>query len=158
MSKHLRLLALLLCTVLLLSTGCSAQTKDFTVKELTITLTEEFKEASYNTYDGSFESRNMAVYILREEFELFDGGDVEVDLTYYTDLLIEGNGLDVQAQSKEGLTYFVFDKNADGDAYTYYAFTYEGTDAFWLVQICCRTENAEKLESAVFQYAKSVKV
>ena len=153
-----RILALMLCAVLLLSTGCSAQTKEFSVKELTITLTEDFQEASYPSYDGSFESRDMAVYILREEFELFDGGDVEVDLAYYTDLLIEGNGLDVQTQSKDGLTYFVFDKDANGDAYTYYAFTYEGDDAFWLVQICCRTENAEKLESTVLQYAKSVKV
>ena len=152
-----RILALILC-VLLLCTGCSAKAKDFTKEGLTLTLTEDFKEQTDNTYTAYYLSDTVAVYALREEFELFEGGDVEVDLPYYMDLVIETNGLDSEPQEKDGLIYFVFEKKVNSNDFTYYAFAYEGSDAFWLVQFCCETKNVQKLESTIFQYAKSVKV
>ena len=153
-----RILALLLCIVLLASAGCSAQPKDFSKEGLTITLTEDFKEQNDKSYTAYYLSDTVAVYALREEFELFEGGDVEVDLPYYMDLVIEANGLDSKPQEKNDLLYFVFEKEVKDNDFTYYAFVYEGSDAFWLVQFCCETKNAEKLEDTIFQYAKSVKV
>ena len=153
-----RILALLLCTVLLLSTGCAAKAKTFSAKDFTITLTEDFQETAYDTYDASYQSDSMAVYVLRQEFELFEGGDVEVDLEFFTEYMISVHNLDVEPQTKDRLFYFVFEKEVNSNTFTYYAFAYEANDAFWLVQFCCETKNVEKLEKSIFQYAKSVKV
>lgn len=161
--KKLISVLLLACIVMTFAAGCDSISdfltpadKTFTKSGMSITLTEEFAEKEYVSYTSTYESTDIAVYTLKEEFTLFGGVDYSLDA--YTDLVISANGMSEQVQHKDGLTYFTYQQDVNGKSFQYYAFTYKGEDAYWLIQFACTQDNSSKLESDIFQYAKSVEV
>ena len=151
------LLTLMLACSLLLC-GCSLfaeKEQTFTAGELTLTLTNRFFESEYEGYDVVFDSSKVAVFALKEEFT--DEFGAEKTLNDYAELVIAANEMkDVTVQTKDGLTYFNYKSDVDGDEYTYYAFVYKTDDAFWMVQFACDSKSADKQVDNFFKYAKSV--
>lgn len=132
--------------------------KAFEKSGMSITLTNQFTEKEHLSYTSIYDSKNMAVYTLKEEFSLFEAFDSDLTLDEYADLVVEANKLTCEKQYKDDLTYFLYEKEANGKQMSFYAFVYEGDDAFWLIQFACESDNAEKLEDRIFTYAKSVNV
>ena len=58
-------------------------------------------------------------------------------------------------QTADGLCYYDYTADVDGDSFTYRVFAFKGSDAFWLVQIAVLTEDAESLEADIMAWAKS---
>ncbi len=132
--------------------------KDFSSNGMTITLTDEFIKADIENYTVSYDSKNVAVFALKEEFKLVDGFQ-NYTLKQYGDLVIQNNNLSSsKIENIDGLTGFEYEfTNPDTkDTYKYFSFVYKSNDAFWLVQFATLTENANEYSSKIFEWAKTV--
>lgn len=132
------------------------QPKTFSKAGASITLTESFVEKELVSQTAYFESANMIVTMLKEEFSMMPGlGSITEE--EYARLAIQINGMDVPyATSEDGYAYFEFQKTISGNDYSYYATCFKANDAFWLIQFGCFTKNYEKMKPEMQKYAKSV--
>lgn len=132
--------------------------KTFSSDGMSITLTEEFRKTNINYFTAAYESNDVAVFILREAFTLFDGlGDYTLD--QYADLMILSNGLSAaKRKTGEGLTYFTytFTNPETKITYQYFSYVYKSNDAFWLVQFATPDQNAQEYAKQITKWAKSV--
>ena len=153
--------ALLVCCCL---GGCAkidtlTEDRTLTFHDLTITLPGYFENQLSSSYTGQdtfmYGVYEISVTGVREEFALFD----EIpSLEEYGNKLISTNNLNTFLEQEEGLTTFTYSYMDGTTSYTYLAAVYEGSQAFWLVQASCKTENFDSTRDALFTYLKSVTV
>jgi len=132
--------------------------KDFSSDGMTITLTDEFVKTDIENYTVAYDSKNVAVFALKESFSLVDGFE-DYTLEQYGDLLLQNNNLSsFELENIEGLTGFEYEfTNPDTkDICRYFSFIYKAKDAFWLVQFATLTENADAYSSRIIEWAKTV--
>ena len=132
--------------------------KDFSSNGMTITLTDEFIKADVEKYTVAYDSKNVAVFALKEEFTLADGFQ-NYTLEQYGDLVIQNNNLSSsKIENIDGLTEFEYEfTNPDtNDTYKFFSFVYKTNDAFWLVQFATRTENVDEYSSKIVEWAKTI--
>ena len=151
--KKRNLIALLLCAVMLLTCGCSAKAKTFTASGMTIELTEDFTEKDMLGFTAVYQSEDVFVFALKEEFDIL--GD-EMNVDEYAELVLEANQMDADVEHEGEHTYFTFDKTVSGKDMTYTAVLYKGEDAYWMIQFACLSKDYDKLEDTIFGYANSV--
>lgn len=159
-------ITLILALMLTLFTGCHLTTniqkivqpaeKTFSKSGMSITLTEQFAEKEHVSYTSVYESKDIAIFTLKEEFSLFGGADYSVK--EYAELVIEANKLTSDVKTQDDLTYFDYDKEINGKDFQYTAFVYKADDAYWMIQFACAQDDADALKDEVFKYARSVKV
>ena len=161
-----RPLKILICVVLVFFCLCGCtkidtmtedQTHTFT--DLSITLPGYFENRLHSDYTARdtfmYGVYEITITGIREGFELFD----EVPkLEEYGNLIISNNSLSSALQQEENLTTFTYSKLEGTTSYTYLAAIYEGSEAFWLVQAGCKTENFEDTRESLMTYLKSVTV
>ena len=126
------------------ATDYSANAKEFSKSGMTLTLTEEFRELSYEGYTACYESQNVAVYVFKEPFSAIPGSG-NMPLTDYANLVRENNASSTPTpiMTKNGLTYMEYDSQHQQTEETYASLCamYKGSDAFWLIQfVCDKTE------------------
>ncbi len=128
---------------------------------ISITLNEAFKEVDYNNYTVAYNSENVTVLVLKEEFSLLEGfGDYTV--MQYADMVRESNSKHSPTTVSEdedlvSFEYGYFNKEVNM-AYKYFTTMFKGDDAFWLVQFACEEDKYETLKPEMIKYAKSVNV
>ena len=147
----------LLSTINMFKTNAD-EPKIFSDKGIQITLTEAFEQVEDERYDLAYNTKVVAVLIMKEEFSLMEGFENNT-LEQYCDLVIQNNGLSGSTvQKKDGLTGFSYTTTAQGSdqQLRYFAYAYKTENAFWLVQFGTPETNAEKLASQFEQWAKSV--
>ncbi len=132
--------------------------KDFTVEEMQITLTDEFMNIPMGDFDACFGTDDVAILVLREDFELMeDLGDYTLE--EYGQLLLEAYELQgiAELQTVEGITYFEYEADADpNETYYYFATIYKNNDAFWTVQFAVLTEEKEEYIPYFTEWAKTI--
>ena len=148
-----------LATSGILSSSTKEKPKDFSTNGMTITLTDNFRKTVVPDYTACYESKDVAVFVVKEEFDLFDGfGDYTLE--EYGTLIIEGNALDssVKLQNKNGLTSFEYQaiSEEDGKLYNYYVVVYKASDAFWMIQFVTVKSNSQSYQKSIIDWAKSV--
>ncbi len=132
--------------------------KDFSSSGMTITLTDEFIKADAKDYTIAYDSKNVAIFALKEEFTLADGFQ-DYTLEQYGDLVLQNNNLSSsKIENTEGLTGFEYEfTNPDTkDTYKYFSFVYKSNDAFWLVQFATLTENVDEYGPKIIEWAKTI--
>ena len=138
--------------------GGSNDPKTFTANGMSITLTKAFKETQMQGFTNCYDSADVAVFALKEEFTLMEGFE-KYTLEQYADLVIQNNNLSEAVVKKEnGLTGFQHEwVNPDTqDTCRYISFVYKTEDAFWLVQFATLKENADARMEDITQWAKTV--
>lgn len=168
--KHLTLISLLLAAVLLL-TGCKGGGElvphepvpmDFSRGGMTITLDDTFTEKEYVSYTACYESRDIAVFVLKEEFSLFENTEYgpETTVEEYVDLVRRSNALGDSAlvTNAGDLCYLEYDSEANGKTYTYKVFGFKGADAFWLLQFAAVKENYPNVAGQIDGFAQSFRL
>lgn len=142
----------------LVSTGIlfPEKAETFTHEQFSITLTNRFDSEPDRDFVAVYEADEALVMISNKTFasapEL-----TSMSVTTYNQYVQQG----VQAPSKtpvrteEGLCYFDYTANIDGDDFTYRAFAFKGSDAFWLVQIVTFTSDFADSEADIMEWAKS---
>lgn len=136
----------------------SARAKTFSSDGMTITLTEDFKETKMEPYTVVYESKDAAVFVLREPFSLTSGFENN-SLKDYADLVIRANNLgSAEVKTEDGLTYFVyqFTNPETKDVYHYFSYVYKTDDAFWMIQFTTLDKNAKAYAKQTKEWAKSV--
>lgn len=132
--------------------------KDFSSNGMTITLTDEFIKTDIENYTVVYDSKNVAVFALKEAFALADGFQ-NYTLEQYGNLVLKNNNLSAsELQNLDGLTEFEYEFTNPNtkDTYKYFSFVYKADDAFWLVQFATLTENVNEYRAQILEWAKTV--
>ncbi len=132
--------------------------KQFAVDNMQITLTSEFTTESYQGYNGVFASREVAVFVVKEEFSLMEGLEVYT-LQQYGELVIDNNGLAgiVELSEAEGICYFDYEyDNTEENTIYYLSSLFKGEDAFWIIQFAVPAEETEAYLPQLIEWAKTI--
>lgn len=132
--------------------------KTFTCEEMSITLTNEFRE---NEATGDFlavyGSKNVGVLALKEPFSILEG--LETKTTgEYAELVIRGNQVNSDgSKTADGLTWFEYkNDNSPNEPIRFFAYVYKTGDAFWMVQFAVPEAKAGQYAASIAAWAKSV--
>ena len=153
--KKIIVLFIMMVLVLGLS-SCSllSKEKEFTVSDLTITLTNKFVEKDVIGFTSTYQSTDVLVFVLEEDKDQLNSG---LTLEKYAKLILEVNKLDdVDYEEEDDYIYFEYTKDVSGKDYYYYARTYETEDSFWLIQFACFESKQDKLFDDIEKYADSI--
>lgn len=144
--------------VAVIRAGSAQKPKTFRSNGMTITLTNEFRNADPRSFTAVFDSKNAAVFVSKEYFS--DAPGLE-DLTSeeYAELSIRANGIEnAERKNYDGTPGFEYSfTNPDTkEVYRYFTYTYKEGGAFWLVQFVTLEKNAEEYAPRFAKWAGSV--
>lgn len=131
------------------------ESKTFQKDGIQLTLTEKFTETRselgfYAYYVADF----CGVVVLNEDFSLADGA-ADLSLEEYIGNVIANNGhKNVEPQCRDGLWYYV----KDSGNMRSYSYSFKGSNAFWIVQFVCMTQDAPMLEDLFYLWAECIEV
>lgn len=155
-----RIMAAVLAAVMLcLLCSCGASEKDFSKAGMTITLTNKFVEKDLVTQTAYYESTDAIVTVLREGFDIFQQNGLDYNITkkQYAEMCVFQNNLTAIVDENEKYAHFSYQKEINGQDFSYEAYCFRTDDAFWLIQFACHTKNLSKMTSVFEKYANSVK-
>ena len=134
------------------------QPQDFTVDNMTITLSSEFRAADYEGFTQCYESRNMGVSVLKESFSQYPILE-DYTLEEYGDAVMWANGLtDSSLTPYADFMYFTYTSTDDaGNTFGYLATVHKGSDGFWLIQFSTLEEKYPDYESQFLEWAETVR-
>ena len=142
----------------LVGCGQEVQSKTFSEQGMSITLTNEFKEFDAGEFTVGYESKNVAVIALKEEFSLMEGFE-DYTLEEYGNLVLKNNEMDFcELNTAEGLTYFEYlytDPESEED-YQYFSCVYKAEDSFWLIHFVTLADSLGVYADQMLTWAKSV--
>ncbi len=133
---------------------------DFTVGEMTITLTNAFEEVEppYGI-DKHYVSPFCGVLFLCESYADVPAF-VDISPEDYCDVIkIDSGNATPETETRGDLVWFEYDYYEEElhASYTYYLFAYKSDDAMWLVQFYVLTDGKENVEGLIFDMADSVR-
>ncbi len=130
------------------------QDKTFTVRDLSITLTDAFTQADDDDTEASFESDYCGVYLFRDPFEYLPE-IADWTLEEYAEAIMPD---DAELKEKDGMPYleYRYSDEETGNTYYYIVVPVKGRDAFWAVNFATVLDNAVRLRPSIFRWAKSV--
>ncbi|MGM9680466.1 MAG: hypothetical protein ACI3XR_03065 [Eubacteriales bacterium] len=161
-----KFLALILCTVTLLTTlalaSCSENTKEYSSSGITVTLPDSFVEKELIGYTYYLQSTDVIFAAVKEEFSAATliPGFKDYTLKQYADLVVTANLLTgiATVEETDGLTYLTYEKDVSGQTYFYIAPVFKGSDAFWLVNFGCFASDKDEYSEKFIEWAKTIKV
>ncbi len=161
--KRFAALVCAMAVIMGLAAGCSIQEKVFdTGAGLTITLPGNFQEENDASTGATacYMTNNAGVLILKDTFEDLEDAGFSSDMTLdeYGQIVIEANSLTMDLQEADGIKYFTYEDGDEGQQLTHYATVFEGSDAFWLVQFFCLSDQYENLQSDFQEWAKTIQI
>ena len=163
MKKSISLIALMAALSLLL-TGCGITQllEDQTINygDLTMTLPGYYQDYSQQefaqNYSFVYGFNDVAIMGLREEITLFTSYGSDLTLEEYAQMVIDGNGLNCEVETVDGLITFSFTSENSGQTHAYLAAVYQSARAFWLIQIGCLENNYENNREKFINILKTV--
>lgn len=160
MKKRILMLIVLFGIGFVLSGCLASQDKVFTIDDLQITLTDDFKETDQDEgFTAYFESNTIGVAIMKETFASLEVIDLNSESTIeeYIAAVQSAGNVSYEIQNKDNITYFTYESEIDGTNFYYMTAFYKGNDAFWIVNLFCEETNKSELENSLMNFAKSVK-
>lgn len=141
--------------VILANPGATGEPKEFVCEQLHITLNDYFKETSSDGFNVCYESRDVAIFVLKENLQ------EDKTLEEYGQMVISANEMDssVELQEDSGLYYFEYDyvsSNPD-DSIGYFAAVFKNGEDYWLIQFACYEESYQEYRDNFIDWSKSVR-
>ena len=159
-----RFLAIALSLILVFSmtsclkSGFEGAEKTYTYENMSITMSENFREISYTGFDVCYESADVAVFCIKEPFTLAEGIE-DLTLDDYAALTLEANAMqNPTLKDVDGIPVMEYTYYNEGTAitYAYFSALYKSGDAFWVVQFACNEDLYAENEAFLIKWAKSV--
>ncbi len=162
MKKYVSILAILLLVCLAFG-GCAKNDKLFYSTHLTISIKppEDFQEVKIEGLAAAYESEYMAIRVLRERFESYEGVDERINedtsALEYAQFLSEINeGSEGGAFVEGDLTLFYFTQVGSEKTFRGAAYVYKSVDSFWTVQFITEEKDFEQYRNQIVEMALSV--
>lgn len=163
------LACLLLLTMILTLSAClvkkdpkTAKDKEFTCGNMSITLTDGFREARVNGYATAFESADSTIYVIKEAFADLTEEQAALDVAAYGDLFRFNNATRSPAvlstENELVSTEYTFADEETGVTYKYFTAFFKGSDAFWAVEFACEESLFADYKACFVRWAQSVVV
>ena len=143
-------------------TAVVAQTFTSQYMDLSVTLTNQFSVyQSNNDYYYLYTNTDMLFMAERASFQLLENVGWDTDSTTadtYAQAIIAGNNLNssLVSDGENNLVYFDYTSNVQGVSYYYLAFSFKGTDAFYLCQFSCKASESESNYDQFMLWAKTI--
>ncbi|MBQ4121079.1 MAG: hypothetical protein IJD35_03590 [Clostridia bacterium] len=157
MKRILLVLTALVLLVSLVSCG-EAQPKTFTAEGMSVTLTDAFTKRSVDGYTVTYDSKDVAVFAIKESFSLFEGYDVTLE--EYADLVRQSNASrnPTAVVERDGVLTmeYSFLNESENETYKYLCTMFKGEDAYWVIQFATKENAYDGLFDTLMTYAKSV--
>ncbi len=154
------LLLLTLIGLMLGLTACSSNPKNFTCRDMTITLTDDFQEKEMNEFDAYYSSEKVLFSAVEETEEDLQYAGYEIaNLKGYCLELVNQNGVAPESLVQRG-DYYYFTHTAvkSGAKYTYVHCMFEGHNSYWICEFVCKSKDYDKLEDDIFDWADSITI
>jgi len=131
--------------------------KDFTVGDLSITLTDQFERTSpMGNQTAAFLSDDKGVVFVKESFSEYTGLEF-FTIDAYAQLSKEANPqINTALQQENGYTYYEYTARVDGDKMCYITFYYKSDNAFWAITFFTMADHYQDARPQFFTWAKSV--
>jgi hypothetical protein len=159
MKKIALLMAVLMLTLSLASCGLMGE-KTFTKDGISITVKGFFTEQNglNEDYNLILISPDAGVMILKETFDSFASVALDTNMSVkdYAKIVMTSNVLEGEPTEEDGLTYFTYTAESEGQEFTYIGFCFRGSDAYWLVQMYSPSDKFETMKPDFVTWAKSV--
>ncbi len=158
------LLCLLAVLMVLPITACNKDTatasdKVFSSNGMNITLTSAFKKSKVEGYTVVYDSPEIAVFGLREDYA-YVAQLKDMTLSEYADIIYKNNSSKSPkpVSTVDGLTVIEYEfHNEELDKnYSYFTVMFKCDDCFWMVQFACETENYEANRPYFINWAKTI--
>lgn len=157
MKRILLVLTALVLLVSLISCG-EAQPKTFTAEGMSVTLTDAFIKRSVDGSTVTYDSKDVAVFAIKESFSLFEGDDVTLE--EYADLVHQSNASKnpTAVVERDGILTmeYTFLNESENETYKYLCTMFTGEDAYWVIQFATKENAYDRLFDTLMTYAKSV--
>ncbi len=136
-----------------------SKTTTFTVEEMNITLPKEFNPSnSLSGFTACYVSEEVSVFVTKEAFA--ENSNLSLySLENYRLNLLHQNGLMYNdLRNPENNPYFVYDYVNPNTTitYSYFTFTFETAEGFWIVQFATEKGNAAKYENQIIEWANTI--
>lgn len=136
-----------------------SKTKVFTADEMNITLPKDFSVIeNVEGFTACYGIDDMAIYINKEAFE--ENSDLRLlSIENYRLNLLHTKDMSYNdLKETDGIVYFTYDylNEATGTTFTYYTFTYETSEAFWIVQFAVEKSKVTEYENNIIDWAKTI--
>ncbi len=163
--KKILAVVLLVCVLFSLS-GCGKKAyeykdSEFSSNGITITLTKAFKGKNHTGYAACYDSKDVAVFVIKENYTLnADFKDMTLDQYAESIYSVNSERNPSPITKTEGITYIEYEfANEDGAViYKYFVAMYKGDEAFWLVQFACNVDVYGEYLPYFVKWAKTVNV
>jgi hypothetical protein len=159
-----KVLAFTLVIVMLFSltscmkSGLEGDEKIYTYDNMSITLTNGFREMAYAGFTVCYDSADVAVFCIKEPFTMAEGIE-DLTLEEYADLTLKANATQNPTLHEfDGIPMMKYTyHNEETDVtYAYISAMYKSGDAFWAIQFACAADVYDENEATFIKWAKSV--
>lgn len=130
----------------------------FSVEEMTITLTEDFKQYNEEGFIATFRSSKVWVFATRNSFDEYPEGK-ELSEEEFAERIKAQNGNEAEIkQTRRGIYYLVYEGEhpVNHVKYQYYGFVYKSDDALWFLQFGTTEEFFTRYKNKFVRWANSV--
>lgn len=127
--------------------------KTFTKNDFQITLTDAFAETQLENFFVVYESKNAAVFTIREDKALF--GDITLE-EYGNFVLQANNRTHLTLNKSENYLWFEFNHTPEDQELYYMGVCYQSGDAFWTVHFATPATNRDTFKETFTRWADSV--
>ena len=164
-----RISCIFVCCILILSlAACNSSVnvfdsndKMFSGNGIEITLTESFELEEIEGYTMGFDSENVCVFVLKENFSQSEGLS-ELSLAEYSQMVYRANTSKFPGDvyNERGLTCMEYSFYNQDEAinYKYLSVMMKGSAAFWLIQFCCDADSYDVYYDEFIERAQTIVV
>lgn len=147
--------SLLIITSLFLLTGCESD-KEYTIDDLTITLSSSFTKQDMTGFLAYLEDDEAGITVAEETFTDLEaiGLNSESTLEDYAAAVMASNDTEYELNNADDY----YDSTVDGTDYHYMAALFKGNDEFYLINFFCFKSDSEKYDSIFKNWADTIVV
>ncbi len=130
--------------------------KTFAEAGMQITLTDKFEEFDAESQTVCYQSSDVMVMALKEEFSIYEGLS-DLSMNDYIDLVFAANDQLTQSklQRENGLVFFEYEAT-NGATYKYRAYLFKTDDAFWMIQFVAEDKDFSEYTDEIDEWAQSI--
>lgn len=151
---------LLIGIISILLCGCTEKIteKKYENEYFSITMQDGFYEKDLAAATVYYESPQVILTTLKESFEDLKEINIGENSTIeeYAQAVMENNMTALELQTKDGISYFTYEREINNKDFFYLSSFFKTDDAFWLVTFACFSKEKDIYESTFIDWLNTI--